>query len=174
MHSCRFAIVVHYPLRIFSAYLAVTTPIKRGRKQHAAQLSSSASSIYEADLTPSFLPYCREFRPILVDGAHRVSSSLSRVSINPHRQYTTGSPSRVSTDSHRQSTSSGQLKNRIFTRNLLSTCNKPKYARWPTTPHGGIYNIGGFAELSYAMLIGGLRHQCSSHSSVSFSVSLRL
>ncbi|KOS40042.1 hypothetical protein ACN38_g9110 [Penicillium nordicum] len=53
------------------AQLAVTTSIKRGRNQHAAQLSSSASSIYEPDRAPSFLPYRGEFQPIPINDTHR-------------------------------------------------------------------------------------------------------
>lgn len=139
MHSCRFAIVVHYPLRILSAHLAVTTPIKRGRRQHAAQLSLSASSIHEADRAPSFPPYCREFRSISFDGAHRVSSSLSRVSINPHRLYTPGSLSRALTDSHRQSTSHFPASSKTaFSR---ATFSAP--ATNPSTHPGPRHHMGG-------------------------------
>lgn len=160
------------PLRIFSARVAVTTSIKRGQEQHAIQLSSPASSVHEADRAPSFLPYCGEFRPILADGAHRVCSSLSRISINPHRRYTTGSLSQASTESHRQSTLQ-------FPASSITEFSRTAFSAPTTNPntHCGLrHHIGdlqhrGFTEPSYAMLIGGLRHQCFSYSSVSFSVS---
>lgn len=163
------------PLRIFSARVAVTTSIKRGQEQHAIQLSSPASSVHEADRAPSFLPYCGEFRPILVDGPHRVSSSLSRISINPRRRYTTGSLSRASTGSHRQSTL--QFPASSITAFSRTTFSVPTTN--PNTPntHCGLrHYIGdlqhrGFTQPSYAMVIGGLRHPCFFYSSVSFSVS---
>lgn len=150
VHSRHFAIVVHQPLRISCAHLAVTTPMMRGLNQHAAQLSSSAIFVHQKNRAPSSFPFLpillsrvstdpgrrstlrifftfREFQLILVENTHRAHFREPQLILigGEHRAF-------------------WPAQKPHFHAQPSQHLNKSKYAPWPTTPHGDLQH-GGFA-----------------------------